>query len=43
MFRFNGLSRYVIIREKRADTVGAKGERRKSERAGIGMDVATEC
>ena len=32
----------MIVREKKADIVGAKGERRKSGRTIIGMDVATE-
>ena len=33
----------MIVREKRADIVGTEGERRRSGRAGIGMDVTTEC
>ena len=32
----------MIVREKRADIVGAEEERRESGRAGIGMDVTTE-
>ena len=32
----------MIVGEKRADIVGAEGERIKSERAGIGMDIITE-
>ena len=30
----------MIVREKRADIVGAEGERKTSGRAGIGMDVS---
>ena len=33
----------MIVREKRADIVGVVGERRESGKAGIGMDVTTEC
>ena len=29
----------MIVREKRADIIGAEGERRESGRAAIGMDV----
>ena len=32
----------MIVRGKRADIIGAEGERRESGRAGIGMDVNTE-
>ena len=33
----------MIVREKRAVIVGTEGERRKSRRVGIGINVATEC
>ena len=33
----------MIVREKRANIVSTEGERRRSERARIGMDVNTEC
>ena len=33
----------MIVREKRADIVGSARERKKSGRAGIEMDVATDC
>ena len=34
----------MIVREVQCiDSVGAKGERRTRGRAGIGMNVATEC
>ena len=32
----------MIVRDKRADIVGAKGEK-SSGRARVGMDVTTEC
>ena len=33
----------MIVREMRADVVGAKEGIRESGRAGIGMDITTEC